>query len=123
MTGVIYLFTILFTKLSILFLYLRIFSISNIFKYTIYSGVVIMTLFYTAMICAGIGAVVLCKDEAADTLQLCKNYSGPVVMLNVVFNVITDFWVLIMPFPLLVKLQMGFRHHVGLTIVFAAGLA
>lgn len=44
-------------------------------------------------------------------------------MLNAVFNVVSDFWILIMPFPQLLKLQLRVRQKIGLIIVFAAGLA
>lgn len=93
------------------------------FKRIIHFGMVILALFYTAMIGVAISSIVECNGIAASTLQFCKNYSGPVVMLNAVFNVVSDFWILILPYPQLLKLQLRFRQKIGLTIVFAAGLA
>lgn len=82
-----------------------------------------MALFYTAMIGVAIASIVTCNGMAGTTSQFCKNYSGPVIMLNAVFNVVSDFWVLLMPFPQLSKLQLRPRQKIGLTIVFAAGFA
>ncbi|KAI1753163.1 hypothetical protein F4782DRAFT_100348 [Xylaria castorea] len=99
--GLAYQITIFFTKLSILLLYLRIFSVHDTFALITIISIVIITLFYISL--------------------FCINYNGPVLLLNASFNVITDLWLLVLPFPLLVKLRLQRRQKLGLIAVFAAG--
>lgn len=120
--GVLYPFTIFFTKLSILLLYIRIFSTSRRYKTYIYISAVTMGLFYASMIGIGIGSILECHGLSSTAKQFCKNYSGPVVLLNGIFNVVTDFWVLALPFPFIIKLQIRFSQKVGLALTFGAGV-
>lgn len=103
-------------------MYLRIFSISKSLQRSIYVGLLIMALFYTAMVCVGIAAVVRCVGLAASTNQFCKNDGGPVQLVQSAFNVVTDFWMLILPMPLVLRLQMPRARKIGLVAVFAAGV-
>ncbi|KAK7987215.1 hypothetical protein PG988_002203 [Apiospora saccharicola] len=121
--GIIYPLTMLFAKLSILFLYIRIFSINRGVKTMIYVGVAILSLFYTAMACIAVGSIVICNGLNADSITFCHNYSGPIVLLNSAFNTVTDFWILILPIPLITKLQLPLKRKLGVLAVFAAGLA
>ncbi|KUI69912.1 hypothetical protein VM1G_05212 [Cytospora mali] len=121
--GITYPVTIFFAKLSILLLYIRIFSVNSILRMTIYTVVVILALFYSAMIGLGIGSIITCTGVQAETTAFCQTYSGPIVLVNGSFNAVTDFLILALPFPLLSKLQLRFKHKVGLGAVFAAGLA
>lgn len=82
-----------------------------------------MALFYTPMVFAGVAAVVECVGIAAGSLQFCDDIDGPVQLVQSAFNVITDFWILILPMPLLLKLQLPRPRKIGLVAVFAAGLA
>ena len=89
----------------------------------IYAAIAVMTAFYTAMIGIAIGSLMECDGLKALTVQFCKNYGGPVVMLNSAFNVVSDFFILILPYPLLMKLHLTLGRKIGLLAVFSAGLA
>ncbi|KAJ3578320.1 hypothetical protein NPX13_g2244 [Xylaria arbuscula] len=52
----------------------------------------------------------------------CSGYSIPALLFSAIFNVITDIWLLLLPFPLLVRLHLQTRQKLGLAAVFAAGL-
>ncbi|KAI1745660.1 hypothetical protein F4680DRAFT_402906 [Xylaria scruposa] len=121
--GLSYQITVFFARLSILLLYLRIFGVHKTFTRITIISIVIITLFYIAVIGLGIGFLAVCDDLTNLTeSRFCLNYSGPVLLLNASFNVITDLWLLVLPFPLLVKLQMQPRQKLGLVAVFAAGV-
>lgn len=121
--GIVFPVTIFFAKVSILLLYLRIFSISKPLRISVHIGTLFMALFYTAMVGVSISTVIRCVGLAAQTLQFCNTASGPVQLLNSVFNVVTDFWILILPMPHIIKLQLPISRKIGLAAVFAAGLA
>lgn len=121
--GIVFPVTIFFAKVSILLLYLRIFSVSAPLRISVHIGILVMALFYTAMVGVSISTVIRCVGLAAQTLQFCKTASGPVQLLNSVFNVVTDFWILILPMPHIMKLQLPKSRKIGLVAVFAAGFA
>lgn len=120
--GIIFPFSILFAKVSILLLYLRIFSVSKPLRMSIHIGLVIMALFYTAMVVVGIVGTVKCVGIGASTNQFCKDDGGSLQLVQSAFNVVTDFWILILPMPLVLKLQLPRARKVGLVVVFGAGL-
>ncbi|KAK8072835.1 hypothetical protein PG996_006183, partial [Apiospora saccharicola] len=68
-------------------------------------------------------SIVICNGLNADSITFCHNYSGPIVLLNSAFNTVTDFWILILPIPLITKLQLPLKRKLGVLAVFAAGLA
>ena len=120
-TGIIFPITIFFAKTSILLLYLRIFSISKWLRTSIYIGLTVMALFYTAMVCTGIVAVIKCVGITAGSVQFCDDIGGSIQVVQSAFNVTTDFWILILPMPFVVKLQLPRARKIGLFAVFAAG--
>ncbi|PHH65663.1 hypothetical protein CDD81_1749 [Ophiocordyceps australis] len=120
--GINYPFTILFAKLSILLFYLRIFRINNILRIMIYITIFILSGFYLAMFALGIVAVAKCGlSLAAD--PICHSIQGPLIFINGGFNVATDFYILILPFPLLSALNLRLGQKLGVAAVFACGLA
>ncbi|KAI1423229.1 hypothetical protein F5Y12DRAFT_758703 [Xylaria sp. FL1777] len=121
--GVAYQITIFFTKLSILLLYLRIFGVNKIFSLITRISIVIITGFYIPLVGIAIGFLVSCNNLANFVeSHFCGNYNGPVLLLNASFNVITDLWLLLLPFPVLLKLRLYRRQKIGLIAVFAAGV-
>ncbi|KAI0194893.1 hypothetical protein EV127DRAFT_467462 [Xylaria flabelliformis] len=120
--GIAYQLTIFFTKLSILLLYLRIFSVHKSFALITTISIAIITIFYIPLIGIGIGFIAACHKQINFTKShFCRTYNGPVLFLNASFNVVTDLWLLVLPFPLLMKLRLQPRHKLGLVTVFAAG--
>ncbi|KAL2047511.1 hypothetical protein ABVK25_011440 [Lepraria finkii] len=103
-------------------LYLRIFDIDRGMRLPIYLGIVFQALFYSAMIGAAIGSIAECNGPSQFNNQYCKNYGKPVVVLHAAVNVATDIYILLLPIPRVLKLQLGRRHRLGLLLVFATGV-
>lgn len=113
---------VLFSKISILLLYLRLFKIDRRLRLNIYVGLFVMALFHTAMTGIGIGTVVKCVGLSASTSPFCNDASGSIQLSQSAFNIMTDFWILLLPMPLLKKLQLPQARKIGLYFVFGAGL-
>jgi hypothetical protein len=121
--GIIFPLTILFAKLSILLLYIRIFTVNKGVRMSIFVGIAILSVFYVAMVCLAAVSVKTCVDVDAPSIPFCKNYSGPVQLLNACFNVATDFCILALPIPLIMKLHLRLKQKLGVVAVFLAGFA
>lgn len=115
--------TIFFAKLCILLFYLRIFNFNRTLQIIVYAGIALLAAFYLAMIGLAITSLLTCNGFKARTNPFCEAYAGPIQLMSGVFNVVTDFWILLLPFPLLAKLKLRLRQKLGVATVFAAGLA
>ena len=120
--GIVYAFTIACAKVSILLLYLRIFKINRGLRWAIYFGIVITITYYTAFMGIAIGSIVKCSGAAQIYNPLCKSYRKPVIVMNVVVNVVTDVYVLLLPVPCVLKLQLSLNRRIGLLLVFGSGI-
>ncbi|OTA91521.1 hypothetical protein M434DRAFT_32685 [Hypoxylon sp. CO27-5] len=120
--GITYPVTVFFAKLCLLLFYLRVFGVKKAFRIIVFASVAILAAFYSAMVGVAIGSLVKCTGISQQANPFCKAYSGPIVLLNATFNVVTDFWILLLPFPLLARLNLQFRQKLSLIPVFAAGL-
>ena len=105
-----------------LLLYLRIFKVDRLPRLAINSGIVFITLYYPAYLGVAIAGVVKCNGLAASKLQFCLNYARPVTVMNAVINVVTDMYILLVPIPCVLRLQLNTRRRIGLLIVFACWL-
>lgn len=121
--GAVYQISIFFTELSILLLYLRIFSVNQIFTRITIISIVVLTLTYVPLAGLAIAFLVACNDlNKLIGNPFCTGYTIPALLFSAIFNVITDIWLLLLPFPLLMKLQLQPRQKLGLAAVFAAGV-
>ncbi|KAI0966398.1 hypothetical protein F4678DRAFT_484239 [Xylaria arbuscula] len=121
--GVTYPVTIFFTKLCILIFYMRVFGINRTLKWTATVMTTILALFYTAMIAIAIASLPLCVTVSDGQRPFCKYVSGPNVLVGGSFNGATDIALLLIPFPLLMKLKMGLRRKIRFSAVFIVGIA
>ncbi|KAK4459795.1 hypothetical protein QBC42DRAFT_207191 [Cladorrhinum samala] len=122
--GIVSAFTYLFTKLSILLLYLTLFDVSRGTKISIYVGSAIVTGYYVSILFAGVAAVCSCATiTATKDSSFCNAWAGPVTIITASFNTVTDWWIFILPLPLVIKLKMRPRQRLIVAGVFAAGLA
>lgn len=103
-------------------LYLRIFNVDRTFRLIVFGGIILQVLYYTAMIGVAIGSIKECNGPSQVSKQFCQNYSNPVVVLNATVNVTTDIFVLVLPLPFVLKLQLSPKRRLGLLLVFAAGV-
>lgn len=121
-TSITYPVTICLVKISILLLYLRIFRVNQLLRRLIVFGIVIQVLFYGIITCVQIGSIVKCSSLATSSLQFCKNVAKPLQALQQAFNVVTDFYILILPIPCVLDLQLGRRRKIGIILIFGSGL-
>lgn len=119
---IIFPLAVLFSKISILLLFLRLFKIDRSLRINVYVGLMAMALFHTAMIGVGIGTVIKCVGLSANTSTFCNDASGSIQLSQSAFNIVTDFWMLLLPMPLVKKLQLRQARKIGLYFVFGAGL-
>ncbi|KAJ4412520.1 hypothetical protein N0V82_008745 [Gnomoniopsis sp. IMI 355080] len=121
-SAIIFPFTILFAKVSILLIYLRLFKIDRPLRISIHVGLVLMALFHTIIIGIGINTVVKCVGISGGTSTFCKASGGSIQLAQSTFNLVTDIWILLLPMPLLKKLQLPRTRKIGLLFVFGAGI-
>lgn len=114
--------TYLFVKVSILLLYYRLFSIDRNVRYLIWAGIILQVIGYSAFTGCAIGLEVICTDAAiAETNAFCVN-SYKVTYTQSLFSVVTDFYVLLLPVGVVLKLQLSPRRKIGVIMVFMTGL-
>jgi hypothetical protein len=121
--DMIYLAAIACAKLSILALYYRIFKVNRKFRLLCIS-VMILTVAY----CISFILVYAfdCNPEYK-TWNANPNIRGtciPITTVTIVigaFNIATDTIILVMPIPMILKLQLRLNQKIGLLAIFATG--
>ena len=116
--------TICFAKLSLLLLYLRIFSLVSRVRCAIYIGIFLNIMFYAGSTVAyGALCIPSSGQSWADTLNTGRCiHSNVVNYLQAAFGVLSDFYILILPMPIVYKMKLPFRKKVGVAAIFATGL-
>ena len=116
--------TIFFAKLSLLLLYLRIFSPNQLTRYLIYFGIAVNFLVYTATTVA-FGYMCIPRPSQTwlegSTTAMCKS-SSIMNYIQGIFNVVSDFYILTLPIPVVWRLQMPQAKKVGVMVIFMTGL-
>ena len=121
--NAIYLWAIMFAKLSVLALYVRLFGINQAFKRVCYilAGVVI---FY-CVACTPMYILGCVPSGARSIAQVDDGQCVKTIPLNIAvgaINIATDSILIILPVPMLIRLQITTRKRIALTAVFATGL-
>lgn len=117
----IYNFSILFPKLSILFLYARLFSTKH-YRYAIYSIGSVVTL---TCISGQIFNAVICRPfsyiwDKSTPNGYCWDLAAAYRYISIP-NLLTDICILILPLHGVWHLQMKVIHKIGLTVTFLLG--
>lgn len=99
---------IMFTKLSLFQMYLRIFSPDLRTRYLIYFGITLMVLFYTACL---LTETISCTPRSGETwldVARSKRCGKDLTLgyLMAAFNVLSDFYLLAIPIPVIWKLHL-----------------
>ena len=115
--------TVFFAKLSLFSLYLRLFHPAYRTRILIHFGILITFLSYTAITVAE-GVLCIPRSgeswvEVAFTRCLKDVYVGFVLGL---FNVVSNFYILILPIPVIWQLQMPTRKKIGVCAIFMTGI-
>lgn len=110
-------------KLSLLMLYLDVFRPNPRLRYAIYFGIIFTTLFYTS---AFIAYCVLAIPRRGETLigtMLSKGVASaiPLSIGQGAINVATDFYILLLPIPGVLQLQLPTRKKIGFCAIFMTG--
>lgn len=121
----LYLISIMATKIAILLLYKTLFGIKRSFRYLCYGMMVIVTSY----------CVIFFFIEAFNCNPVAKTwhaltFTGPAKcfdnsMIQFViggFNIATDFIILIMPMPIILDLNMDSKRKIGLLVIFSTGI-
>lgn len=118
-----YPFTIFAVKLSILLLYRRVFSIDRFLHYGTILGFVLLMIVQLPYIVTQIYTVVHCASPRSLLVSPFCSHLYTVNITQSAVNIVTDFYVLCLPLPRLVKLNLPIRRKIGLCFIFAAGFA
>lgn len=108
----------IFTKLSILFLFLRLFSPSRKARIWIYIGIIMTLLNH---IFRSTLTITICMPS--DPLDFSR-YIGRLNILELVtsvINLLSDFYILLLPFFVVSKLQIHQNRKLGVLAVFSTG--
>jgi hypothetical protein len=104
-------------------MYLRIFSPSRRARHLILFGITLITLFYMACL---LTETISCTPRLGETWMEAASSKrcGNDITLGYVmaaFNVLSDFYLLAIPIPVVWKLQLPLRQKVGVSAVFMTG--
>ncbi|KAL4919577.1 hypothetical protein BDW62DRAFT_209552 [Aspergillus aurantiobrunneus] len=119
--GITFPWTVCFAKISILLLYKRAFPLRREIT-AVWIGIVACAILYVFCIGIAIGSLVHCAELSQLNAPYCRFNSGTMITVQSVINVVTDFYVLLLPVARLVKLQVSRRTKIGLVVTFASGL-
>ncbi|KAK0642033.1 hypothetical protein B0T16DRAFT_335240 [Cercophora newfieldiana] len=109
------------TKMSILFLYLRImpFGLIRIANQVVMAIVMICNIW--VFVGFFVNCIPLAKTWDPSVAGSCLPMLS-VTLGNSILHVITDFAIFVLPIPILVKLKINYKKKVGLVLVFSLGL-
>lgn len=116
---------IILIKLSIFLLYLHIFAINRRTRGLIYGGIIVVLVGnITTTTLFGVFCTPQDGDNWAETYRSprCYQRSSDAALSVGLLNVITDFYILWIPLPLVWHLNLPTRKKIGLVLVFLQGL-
>lgn len=115
--------TILMAKLSLLSLYLQIFRPNQALRYCIYFGMVFLTLFYAATFTA-YGVLSIPRPGQSQLESILSVNTAKDIPLGIAqgaVNVVTDFYILLIPIPGVLNLQLPRAKKIGVLAIFMTG--
>ena len=113
---------LLFGKLSILFLYSRLFSISPRTNIVIIGTMVFTTAYTVSILGVSIASFVKCGSPEDMTTDFCVAMGTSISIVQSVINVITDFVIIFIPLPMTLALTLPLRKKLAVSSVFLTGL-
>ena len=121
--DVIYSPTILMAKLSLLWLYLEVFGPNPKIRYSIYLGILFVTLFYTGTFIAFCVLAIPRPGQSLLSIILSKGVAlaMPLSIIQGAVNVASDFYIFILPIPGVLQSQFPLKWKIGICATFAAG--
>jgi hypothetical protein len=113
---------LLFGKLSILFLFSRLFSVSERTKVIIIATMVFTTLYTVSILGVSIASFAKCANLQSMATDFCVAMGTSISIVQSVINVITDFVILAIPLPMTMALSLPLRKRIAVSSVFLTGL-
>ncbi|KAL8891807.1 MAG: hypothetical protein Q9215_001243 [Flavoplaca cf. flavocitrina] len=109
--------TMFFTKLSIFILYYRIFSPSKTMRYLIYFGIGANFIYYTVYLFI---YSFYCPNTSKKAIT-CAHEVKVISVVTSAINVVSDFYILLIPLAAISSLQLPKKRKLGLFAVFFTG--
>ncbi|KAL8761207.1 MAG: hypothetical protein Q9184_002655, partial [Pyrenodesmia sp. 2 TL-2023] len=124
-SDMLYLISIMSTKIAILLLYKALFGVKRSFRYLCY-GMMVIVISY----CVTFFFIIAFNCNPVQKTWHTLTYRGPgkclarTVIQFVIggFNIATDFLILIMPIPIILHLKMDSKRKIGLLVIFGTGI-
>ncbi|MCJ1471444.1 hypothetical protein MMC13_000083 [Lambiella insularis] len=116
--------TFMMIKLSLLMLYLHIFYPKVILRYCIYAGMIINSLFYTGCLGAAAASWTPSSGEPWFETSFSSAYRTSITLgiVQSVFNVVSDLYLLFLPLWGVSQLQLSFKKKIGVSAIFMTGV-
>ena len=120
----IYYLAILCAKLALFSLYLRLFAVNSGAKIAIYVGIIVNCLMYLTAVVAD---RVLCTPRSGDSWTSIKfvarcRISSKWSPISGIYGLISDIYIILLPQPILWRLQMPMRRKWGISAIFLTSL-
>lgn len=118
-----YIAAILFAKLTVLAFYLNIFHINRTFRMVTLFTMVFVTMYLLAGLFTYIfqcRPIKLSWEWSAPLPKICLNGIQQSASIGG-FNIGTDLFIMLMPLPMVWKLQLSTKNKIGLSLIFALG--
>lgn len=108
-------------RLSILLLYIEIFP-QWVFRWWAYGSALLVMMFYVASI---ITSLTLCRPLNYNWNRMIPGTCGNMAtaqLFAATFNMVLDVVIVLLPLPIVWKLQMPLQRKIGIMVTFALGL-
>lgn len=114
---------IFFAKLSLFMLYYRLFRPQKVIRYAIVLGIAFSFLLYSGIT---IGSGITCAPHVGHSWDLmseakCSRNTIVWVILGIA-NLVLDIFLLILPFPVILPLQLSVKKKIGVLAISMVGL-
>lgn len=108
----------IFAKLSILLLYFHLFSANKMFRILIYVGIITTLLNH---VIGTVLAITLCIPSDPVGYSKCAHRLNPLDVVISVINILSDFYILLLPLFVISTLQMRRNKKIAVGAVFCTG--
>lgn len=114
-----------FVKLSLFILYLHLFGVKHRIRILIYAGIGSIFMVYTGIL---IGYGVFCIPRSGMSWSeaikdpRCHVHTPSIQYIVGIFGVLSDFYILGLPIPVILRLQVPRKERIGLFALFMTGL-
>lgn len=116
-----YLPTILAIKITFLLFFIRIFNADKRTRYMVYFGIFACTVFYTAIF---FRTLFICSPIEKNWQPFAAGYCQPSTISAYtigIFNAVSDIYILVLPLPLIWRLNMTVSRRIKVMAVFSLG--